>query len=112
MFNIIPQTTTTIEKALKIYQDLPTNYRRAKAEIHYKIGLTFLMQQINTEGATSLKEACSLIEEEIVEMQSKENVTEKDKDVIKDMEETKQEILVKITEIEEAKQQVSLYALN
>lgn len=103
--NILDSARDDYEKALKIYSELPSNYRRAKAEIHYKIGLTFLMQQLNKEGAASLKEACNLIEDEIAELRAKEDPTEKDKNTIQDMEETKEEILVKISEIEEAQAQ-------
>lgn len=94
------------EKALDIYKELPTNYRRAMAEIHYKIGLSYLMQQSNKEGAESLKEACKLIAGEIDEMKAKTDLTEKDKNNIQDMEETKQEIEAKIVEIEETQAQV------
>lgn len=103
--NILDSARDDYEKALKIYSELPTNYRRAMAEIHYKIGLTYLMQQLNEEGAASLKEACKLIEEEISEMRAKSDPTEKDKNTIQDMEETKEEILVKISEIEETQAQ-------
>lgn len=96
----------SLEKALKIYSELTSNYRRAMAEIHYKIGLTYLMQSLNKEGAESLKQACNLIEEEISEIKAKEDISEKDKNNIQDMEETKQEILAKIVEIEEMQAQV------
>ncbi|XP_037948609.1 protein NASP homolog [Teleopsis dalmanni] len=103
--NILDAARDDYGKALKIYSELPTNYRRAKAEIHYKIGLTYLMQQLNKEGAESLKEACKLIEEEIKDIQAKTDINEKDKNNIQDMEETKQEIWAKIAEIEETQAQ-------
>uniref|UniRef100_A0A0K8V6C5 Protein NASP n=2 Tax=Bactrocera latifrons TaxID=174628 RepID=A0A0K8V6C5_BACLA len=93
-------------KALKIYCEMPPNYRRAMAEIHYKIGLTYLMQQMNKEGAESLKAACELIDGEIKEMQEcEEELSEKRKNKIQDLEETKQEIWAKISEIEETQAQ-------
>ncbi|CAD6991340.1 unnamed protein product [Ceratitis capitata] len=93
-------------KALKIYVELPSKYRRAMAEIHYKIGLTYLMQQLNKEGAESLKEACKLIDDEIKELEaSEEELSEKQKSKIQDMEETKQEIWAKIAEIEDTQAQ-------
>ncbi|XP_036345689.1 protein NASP homolog [Rhagoletis pomonella] len=93
-------------KALKIYSELPTNYRRAMAEIHYKIGLTYLMQQLNKEGAESLKDACTLIDAEIKELEAnEEELSEKQKNNIQDMEETKQEIWAKIAEIEDTQAQ-------
>lgn len=93
-------------KALKIYREMPPNYRRAMAEIHYKIGLTYLLQQMNKEGAESLKAACELIDGEIKEMQEcEEELSEKRKNKIQDLEETKQEIWAKISEIEETQAQ-------
>ncbi|XP_067638185.1 protein NASP homolog [Eurosta solidaginis] len=93
-------------RALKIYRELPTNYRRAMAEIHYKIGLTYLMQQLNKEGAESLKDACTLIDAEIKDLQEgEEELSEKQKNNIQDMEETKQEIWAKISEIEDTQAQ-------
>ncbi|XP_037816558.1 protein NASP homolog [Lucilia sericata] len=103
--NILDSARDDYEKALIIYKELPNNYRRAMAEIHYKIGLTFLMQQQNKEGAASLKEACNLIAGEIEEIKKSTELTEKDKNNIQDMEETKQEIEAKITEIEETQAQ-------
>lgn len=76
------------------------------AEIHYKIGLTYLMQLQNKEGAASLKDACNLIAGEIDEIKAKTKLTEKEKNNIQDMEETKQEIEAKIIEIEETQAQV------
>lgn len=94
------------EKALQIYKGLPnTTYRRAIAEIHYKIGLTFLMQQMNDEGATELEEACALVDAEIEEIKKQAEISEKDENNIKDMEEIKQEIIAKVQEIKETKEQ-------
>lgn len=95
------------EKALKIHAELPKKNRRALAELHYKIGLTYLMQQLNKEGAAALRNSSVLIEEEISEIKSKENPTEREKNNMLDLEETRQEILVKIQEIEETQAQVS-----
>ncbi|XP_075145315.1 nuclear autoantigenic sperm protein [Haematobia irritans] len=103
--NVLDSAREDYQKALTIYEKLPTNYRRAMAEIHYKIGLSYLMQQSNKDGAASLKEACKLIAGEIDEMKAKEDLTEKDKNNIQDMEETKQEIEAKIVEIEETEAQ-------
>lgn len=94
--------------ALKIYKQLPiSNYRRAMAEINYKIGLTYLMQeeQSQKESVESYKKACELLDDEIKEIKAKPGLTDEDKLKIEDMEETRQEILVKITEIEETRQQ-------
>ncbi|XP_065365531.1 protein NASP homolog [Calliphora vicina] len=103
--NILESARDDYEKALIIYKDLPSNYRRAMAEIHYKIGLSFLMQQQNKEGAAALKEACNLIAGEIDEIKKSTELSEKDKNNIQDMEETKQEIEAKIIEIEETQAQ-------
>ncbi|SPP84034.1 protein NASP homolog [Drosophila guanche] len=94
------------EKALLILSDLPTKNRRALAELHYKIGLTFLMAQQNKEGAASLRLSSALIEEEITEIKGKEEpLSEREKNNMLDLEETKQEILAKIQEIEEMQAQ-------
>ncbi|EDW14896.1 protein NASP homolog [Drosophila mojavensis] len=93
------------DKALKIHAELPNRNRRALAELHYKIGLTHLMQQQNKEGAGALRNSSVLIEEEIAEIKKKENPTERDKNNMLDLEETRQEILVKIQEIEETQAQ-------
>nr|ACN94724.1 GA20909 [Drosophila miranda] len=94
------------EKALLILSDLPTKNRRALAELHYKIGLTFLMAQQNKEGAASLRLSSALIEEEITEIkEKKEPLSDREKNNMLDLEETKQEILAKIQEIEEMQAQ-------
>ncbi|XP_037717996.1 protein NASP homolog [Drosophila subpulchrella] len=93
------------EKALKIHGELPTKNRRALAELHYKIGLTYLMQQLNKEGATALRQSSTLIEEEIAEIKGKDEPNERDRNNMLDLEETKQEILAKIQEIEEMQAQ-------
>ncbi|ALC46430.1 CG8223 [Drosophila busckii] len=93
------------EKALKIHAELPNTNRRALAELHYKIGLTYLMQQLNKEGAAALRNSSVLIEEEIAEIKAKENPSEREKNNMLDLEETKQEILDKIQEIEETQAQ-------
>lgn len=93
------------EKALKIHGELPTRNRRALAELHYKIGLTYLMQQLNKEGATALRQSSVLIEEEIAEIKGKDEPSERDRNNMLDLEETKQEISAKIQEIEEMQAQ-------
>ncbi|KAH8369218.1 hypothetical protein KR009_004644 [Drosophila setifemur] len=93
------------EKALKIHGELPTQNRRDLAELHYKIGLTYLMQQLNKEGAAALRQSSALIEEEIAEIKGKEEPSERDRSNMLDLEETKQEILAKIQEIEEMQAQ-------
>lgn len=65
------------------------------------------MQQLNKEGAAALRNSSGLIEEEIKEAKAKENLTEREKSNMLDLEETRQEILVKIQEIEETQAQVS-----
>ncbi|XP_017090477.2 nuclear autoantigenic sperm protein homolog [Drosophila bipectinata] len=93
------------EKALKIHGELPNQNRRALAELHYKIGLTYLMQQLNKEGAAALRQSSSLIEEEIAEIKAKDEPSERERNNMLDLEETKQEILAKIQEIEEMQAQ-------
>lgn len=96
-----------VEKALQIYKDLPNTYRRATAEIHYKIGLTFLMQQLSDEGANELEEACALIDAEIEEIKKKTELTEKDESIT-ELEEIKQEIIAKVQEIKETQEQTKV----
>lgn len=103
--NIPHSAREDYEKALSIYDNLNNKPRRAMAEIHYKIGLTYLMEQINQEGSQSLKRAYDLIEEEINEMRTEENQIDKYNELIKDMLETKQDIWIKICEIEEITEQ-------
>lgn len=86
---------------------MPSKNRRILAELYYKIGLTYLMQQMNKEGATALRNSSELIDEEIKEAKANENLTEREKSNMLDLEETRQEILVKIQEIEETQAQVS-----
>ncbi|KAH8295304.1 hypothetical protein KR018_009925 [Drosophila ironensis] len=93
------------EKALKIQGDLPYQNRRILAELHYKVGLTYLMQQLNKEGAMSLRRSSTLIEEEIAETKCKSEPSERDRNNMLDLEETKQEIVAKIQEIEEMQAQ-------
>ncbi|XP_030373523.1 protein NASP homolog [Scaptodrosophila lebanonensis] len=94
------------EKALKIHGELPSKNRRVLAELHYKIGLTYLMQQLNKEGAAALRNSSALIEEEIAHIQGKETTpSEREKNNILDLEETRQEIMAKIQEIEEMQAQ-------
>ncbi|XP_023176993.2 protein NASP homolog [Drosophila hydei] len=102
---ILDSARDDYDKALKIHAELPNRNRRALAELHYKIGLTHLMQQQNKEGAGALRNSSVLIEEEIAEIKKKENPTERDKSNMLDLEETRQEILVKIQEIEETQAQ-------
>lgn len=65
------------------------------------------MQQLNKEGAAALRQSSSLIEEEIAEIKGKDEPSDRDRNNMLDLEETKQEILAKIQEIEEMQAQVS-----
>lgn len=104
--NVLEDARSDYEKSLCIYKELPIKeYRRAIAEVNYKIGLTYLLQDVAPEGISSFKTACEILNDEIEEIKSKENLSQKDKDNIQDMEETQQEILDKITEIEETRKQ-------
>lgn len=93
------------QKSLNIHMKLPDDNRRIVAEIHYKIGLAHLMQNSFDDCIRELKKAAELMDEEIEEEKQKENPSEKQKDTIKDLEEAKQDILAKITEVEETKTQ-------
>lgn len=60
---------------------------------------------MSDEGANELEEACALIDAEIEDIKKKTELSEKDENNIKDMEEIKQEIIAKVQEIKETKEQ-------
>lgn len=83
-------------------EDSQKNYRIA-AEIHYKIGLCQSMEKAYDESVKSFQKAHDILSDVIKEEKSKEQQTEDVLANIKDMEETQQEIMNKITEIGEVK---------
>lgn len=92
------------EKSIEIYNELPALQRRILAEIHFKIGLSFLMLNSYEQSLVSFKKAVDLLNDEIDEEKSKELQTDEIKNKIADMEDIKEGILGKIIEVEECKE--------
>lgn len=90
------------KRALAVYDKTGKTDRRIIAEIHYKIGLCHLMQNEFEDSIVAFREACSEMDKVVQQEQSKEQ-TDETKAAIKDLEETKQEILEKIAEVEDTK---------
>lgn len=90
------------KKALAVYDKTGKADRRIIAEIQYKIGLCHLMQNEYEDSIAALREACSEMDKVIEQEQSKEQ-NDETKAAIKDLEETKQEIMEKIAEVEDTK---------
>lgn len=76
---------------------------RIAAEIHYKIGLCQSMEKAYDESVKSFQKAHDLIAGVIEKEKAKEDQSAEHLASIKDMEETQQEIMNKITEIGEVK---------
>lgn len=89
-------------KALAVYDKTGKSDRRVIAEIHYKIGLCHLMQNEYDESIKAFREACSEMDTVIQQEKAKEQ-DEKTKAAIKNLEETKQEVMEKIAEVEDSK---------
>ncbi|KXJ83868.1 hypothetical protein RP20_CCG028088 [Aedes albopictus] len=90
------------KKALAVYDKTGKADRRIIAEIQYKIGLCHLMQNEYEDSIAAFRQACSEMDKVIQQEQSKEQ-TDETKAAIKDLEETKQEIMEKIAEVEDTK---------
>ncbi|XP_021710813.1 protein NASP homolog [Aedes aegypti] len=90
------------KKALAVYDKTGKADRRIIAEIYYKLGLCHLMQNEYEDSITAFREACSEMDKVIQQEQSKEQ-TDETKAAIKEIEETKQEIMEKIAEVEDTK---------
>lgn len=90
---------------------LPDNNLRLIAEIEYKIGLGQMMLNAFDESVTAFRRACEVLDAEIANQKEKDSSsTAADADKkgaaeIAVLEELKGEIVNKITEVEEAKQQ-------
>lgn len=90
------------KKALAVYDKTGKSDSRLTAEIYYKVGLCYLMLNEFEDSIKSFREACSELDKVIEQEKAKEQ-TDETKETIKDLEETKQEIVDKITEVEETK---------
>lgn len=85
--------------------------RRHVAEIHFQIGLSYLMLNSFDDSIEAFKKAGEVLKMEIEAQQLKEP-NEDTAAIIKDLEETMLEIEIKIIEVEETKQVVSKLLLN
>ncbi|XP_055637118.1 protein NASP homolog isoform X2 [Toxorhynchites rutilus septentrionalis] len=90
------------KKALSIHDKSEKSDSRVIAEIHYKVGLCHLMLNEFEDSIKSFRDACSELDKVIEKEKAKEQ-TDETEATVEDLEETKQEILDKITEVEETK---------
>lgn len=89
-------------KALAVYDKMGKSDRRLIAEIHYKIGLCHLMQNEYDDSMKAFRKACAEMDIVIHQEKSKEQ-DDKTADIIKNLEDTKQEVLEKVAEVEDTK---------
>lgn len=99
------------DKALAVYDKTGKSDRRVIAEIHYKIGLCHLMQNEYDDSIKAFREACSEMDNVIQQEKAKEQ-DDKTVAAIKNLEETKQEVMEKIAEVEDTKKTVSTIWYN
>lgn len=93
----------SVEIRLKLEED----NLRLISETKYKIGLCYSIIDKWDESMAAFKESAECLDGEIANVKSKVQTAETEAE-IKDIEETKQEILNKVTEVEETKTQVSI----
>lgn len=91
-------------RALDVFEDLEDADQnpRIAAEIRYKIGLCQSMEKQYDESVKSFQAAADLIAD-VIAKEKERDEKEKDEEAIADLEEMRQEILNKITEIGETK---------
>uniref|UniRef100_A0A336KEN5 CSON009459 protein n=1 Tax=Culicoides sonorensis TaxID=179676 RepID=A0A336KEN5_CULSO len=90
-------------KALEVHNRMEKTNRRHVAEIYFQIGLSHLMLNDFDESIEAFKKAGEILDAEIDFLKLKEQTDELAAD-IKDLEETRGEIVLKIIEVEETKQ--------
>lgn len=90
------------QKALAVYDKTGKSDRRIIAEIHYKIGLCHLMQNEYDESIKAFRDACIEMDIVIEQIKAKEQ-DNNTADAIKNLEETKKEVMEKISEVEDTK---------
>lgn len=92
-------------RALDVFIDLEEvdQNPRIAAEVHYKIGLCQMMVKQYDESVKSFQSAADLLDEVITKEKAREPQTDDILATIKDLLETQEEILNKITEIGETK---------
>lgn len=89
-------------KALAVYDKTGKSDRRVIAEIHYKIGLCHLMQNEYDESIKAFHDACGEMDN-VIQQEKDKDQDDKTMASIKNLEETKQEIMEKIAEVEDTK---------
>lgn len=90
------------KKSLAVFEKTGKTDNRLVAEIFYKVGLCHVMLNEFDDSVKSFREACGELDKVIEQEKAKEQ-NDETKAAIKDLEETKQEIADKITDVEEAK---------
>lgn len=96
-----------LENAIDIRMKLPEDDLRLIAELQYKIGLSHLMISSFEESIVAFRKACEVLDAEMTTQRSQTENTEKAAILVLELEELKSEIMNKITEVEETKQQVN-----
>lgn len=94
-----------IDLSIEIRLKLQEDNLRLIAETKYKVGLCYLLIAKFDESVDALKESAEYLDGEILALKAKDQ-TSAIEATIKEIEETKLEILNKITEVEETKSQV------
>lgn len=95
-----------LERSCEIYLQLPDDNLRIIAEAKYKIGLCYDMAGKFDEAIAAFKDASEYLNG-VAEAEKRKEQNEKTEATIKEIEETRQEIALKINEVLEAKEQVS-----
>lgn len=89
-------------KALAVYDKTGKSDRRITAEIHYKIGLCHLMQNEYDDSIKAFRDACNEMDI-VIEQKKAQEQDENTANAIKNLEETKKEVMEKISEVEDTK---------
>ncbi|KFB44649.1 AGAP002782-PA-like protein [Anopheles sinensis] len=89
-------------KAMEISKKTNKSDLRMLAEVHYKVGLCYLMINDYDSSVKSFHGAVGELDKVIDEVKAKEQ-TDETKETIEELEETKKEILEKIADVEDAK---------
>jgi nuclear autoantigenic sperm protein len=98
-------SVTDFNRALAVFEDLDEadQNQRVAAEVNYKVGLCHMMEKRYDESMKSFQKAADIFEEVIKREKAREEQTEDDKSKIKDLEETLNELLNKISEVRDTK---------
>lgn len=100
-----PNASSPSERSSEIYLKLPDDNLRVIAETKYKIGLCYYMLNKFDEAIAALKDSSEYLNG-VVEAEKRNEQSEKTLELIQDIESTRQDIALKIVEVQEAKDQV------